>query len=592
MYNKRQIFTAISEQQELLGKDIGRFVDNRSHPFIARQIKLLQQQAEQYGKSSPPGLPYHKFKLYWETGDREQFQQLYFEKRGRLLTFSLLSFLYPNNTDYLTRLEDTIWDICGEPFWCVPAHFMDTEDIDIPFDQYADQLDLFSCETGFALAEALELNRTRLSSKVVQQAELQVTKRIFDPFLDGHTLYRFEKMENNWSSVCGCAIGGAALYLLRDKAALTSILHRVLSCVDVYLNSFGEDGVCIEGVAYWTYGFGFYICFADLLAKKTEGRLDLFSLPKTHAIAKAQQLYYIDGNQTISFSDGSDTETFRIGISTYLKKRYPEVELPELQYAKEILDDSCHRFCLSLRDLLWFDPTLQYGISPNNSQYLPDAQWFISKHNGISLFAKAGHNGESHNHNDCGSFIFYKQNRPILYDLGAGLYTAQYFSSQRYEIFVNSSLSHNVAIVNDQPQIFGKEHTTKNVVCSFTNTCDSFGVDLQDCYSCPALCSYSRKLIHQKDKGIINLCDTFSFTEPGQVTEVFVTKQPIELHDGYAILHDGDVRTKLSFDSELLQAEVLEQQYDNHENKRETAYLLHLISCTKALSVECSIIID
>ena len=51
---------------------------------------------------------------------------------------------------------------------------------------------------------------------------------------------------------------------------------------------------------------------------------------------------------------------------------------------------------------------------------------------GLTLAAKGGHNGESHNHNDVGSFIVAVDGVPAVADAGRPTYTAQTFGPDRY----------------------------------------------------------------------------------------------------------------------------------------------------------------
>lgn len=274
MYQKRELFMALTNAGpvSLWEKELSAFGKERNTPFLSRQLLQLKERGEKYLKTPAPTLPYSLFRLYWEDGSRIHYERNYFERRGRLLVFSLLSLLYPDDSRYLTALNDIIWDICSEAFWCVPAHFIDEREEGIPFEQYALQLDLFSCETASALAETLFFLKDRLDENVVKQARCQVFKRTLDPFLDESRLFRFEVMSNNWCSVCAGALGIAAIYLMEDSRQLSGFLHRTLSCLQVYLDSFGEDGVCVEGIGYWTYGVGFLTCFSDLLEKRTCGR--------------------------------------------------------------------------------------------------------------------------------------------------------------------------------------------------------------------------------------------------------------------------------------------------------------------------------
>ena len=75
---------------------------------------------------------------------------------------------------------------------------------------------------------------------------------------------------------------------------------------------------------------------------------------------------------------------------------------------------------------------------------------------GLFLAAKGGHNAESHNHNDVGSFIVYKDAEPFFIDPAHEAYCAKTFSDQRYEIWNNQSCFHNTPTIGgkDQPAGF------------------------------------------------------------------------------------------------------------------------------------------
>src|SRR5690606_39299190 len=84
----------------------------------------------------------------------------YFEKRRRLNTFAIMVWIDSENKEYREQLHNIIWSICNEYTWCLPAHF--TYDKKTSYSLYSQQneevvIDLFAAETGFALAEILQL---------------------------------------------------------------------------------------------------------------------------------------------------------------------------------------------------------------------------------------------------------------------------------------------------------------------------------------------------------------------------------------------------------------------------------------------------
>lgn len=586
MYNKKEILSALEENINLLSTDnIKEKLAN--NPFIHKQIELLKENGEKYHSDKASTFLYSKYRLFSDTGDRAIYEKDYFHRRSNLMTFSLLSFLYPDNTVYITNLENILWNICSEYSWCLPAHFLDAESNVLDYNMRSCHIDLFACETGLALCETLQINRDKLSKELIAIIESEVTRRILDPFINPDNFYRFEIMSNNWSSVCGGSIGSMAMYLIKDKYKLTNILHKALSCIDIYLKSFGNDGICTEGLSYWTYGFGFFVVFADLLYQKTKGKLDLFTNDKVKSIALSQQLCYICENHVISFADGIPIDTYRIGLTSYLHEKYKEIKIPDMQYAKNIYDDQCYRFCLTLRDFLWISKHTSYGLEETVSRYLEDSQWFISKNTNLSLIAKGGNNGESHNHNDVGSFIYHKNSKPILCDVGAGLYDDDYFSTNRYNNFCTNSSSHNIPIINGNLQEFGQQHRAKNIKSSISDKVDEFSLELQDCYKDTDLTLFTRDIKVAKSLSpTITITDILKFEEESTVTENFISLSPIKLADNRIVFTNGDIISHMEYDHCNIDAKIEETSFVDHFNNVVPAFLVKLTPKQKSKNVE------
>src|SRR5690606_3238301 len=76
--------------------------------------------------------------------------------------------------------------------------------------------------------------------------------------------------------------------------------------------------------------------------------------------------------------------------------------------------------------------------------FYPSCGLFIARDGRFVVAAKAGDNGDSHNHNDVGSVIVYKHGKPLLIDVGVETYTGKTFSPQRYDIWTMQSAYHNL----------------------------------------------------------------------------------------------------------------------------------------------------
>jgi hypothetical protein len=90
--------------------------------------------------------------------------------------------------------------------------------------------------------------------------------------------------------------------------------------------------------------------------------------------------------------------------------------------------------------------------------WLPALQIMAARRGRLYVAMKGGHNGESHNHNDVGSFIVYADGQPLIIDPGVGEYTSQTFSDNRYSIWTMQSAYHNLPQINGTDQRDGKQY--------------------------------------------------------------------------------------------------------------------------------------
>lgn len=527
-------------------------------------IDEIKQKASRNRSSMLPSLPYSLFKRFFEDGDRESFQQLYFNRRSRLTTSALMVFLFKKGED-LIELEDIIWEICNEYSWALPAHM----EIDKPL-----TIDLFAAETSFALAEILYILQDRLSKDIIMRVLEEIEKRVLIPYCTPGKIYPWEDMENNWSAVCASSIGATAIYVERDPIRRKQIMDRVDTTLKAFLRSFKPDGVCLEGLSYWTYGVSFYISYADLLYRYNKDR-SLLCREKFEKIITFQQKCYLGNSYTISFSDSSTDEKYRLGLASFLSHNFKNFETPPLSKHAQYNDDPCYRWCNLLRDLVW---TTKYRTKKSETEmtdfsfFLKDSQWFIHKSKkSFSLAFKGGTNSEPHNHNDIGSFVLLKNDELFLTDLGSGLYTRDYFSEGRYAIFCNSSLSHSVPIINGKEQLAGNQFKACNTKYDKSN--NIIEMDISLAYNIEELSSLTRK-ISISHKTIL-LEDKIDFTgEELHITERFITKiQPIIKRDK-VILYGIDNFLTIQLSDLMISPDIKEFKHINHKGSTETVYAI------------------
>jgi hypothetical protein len=179
-------------------------------------------------------------------------------------------------------------------------------------------------------------------------------------------------------------------------------------------------------------------------------------------------------------------------------------------------------------------------------EYAQNAQWLTKRTARYGFAAKAGHNKEMHNHNDVGSFIFAKDGVQLLVDIGAGAYTRQYFSNERYGIFEPSSRSHSVPIIDGLYQSVGEEYRSVDVKYEK----GSFSMDIAGAYATDKLSSLKREFKLFDDR--VELTDTYSFREVCPVVERIVfTEEPVI--DGAVVKSE---HTSLGFDSDKVEVTI------------------------------------
>ncbi|MFB5673756.1 heparinase II/III family protein [Paenibacillus terreus] len=520
-----------------------------------------------------PELTFGLFTIFEKQGSRLEYESVYFERRRRLNTYALLSLLKPDNKTFARELHEAIWSICNEYTWCLPAHVRSTK--------VSGAIDLFAAETGFTLSELLLLLGERLPLLLRARIREEVETRLLEPYLKGGP-FEWETATHNWSAVCAGSVGAAALLLLDPSEKLTTITAKALGSMSCYLAGFGEDGACLEGVGYWNYGFGYFVYFADLLKRRTESRINLFEHPKVRQIALFQQKCYLHADSTVNFSDSLGRVPVQIGLTHYLSRLYPEMELPPVSIRASYTDDHCSRWAPAFRNIVWFDPEKRDNSWRDADYFLPDAEWIISRysteHGSFGFAAKGGNNDEPHNHNDIGGFILYAGGIALVAELGSGEYTAAYFGEERYSFDCNGSQGHSVPIVDGCYQQKGPGSKARVLQATVHDSEVSFRLDITAAYSAPRLSSLVRELVWRKS-GLpsLKLSDEFNFTSlPGSVVERLVTMCPPVIPEaegaggkgvfGSLLLRGEGSRhaARVVYDTELLKPIVTERVYRDH----------------------------
>ena len=473
-------------------------------------VALLKTAKRAAEVTAIPETTYTRYRMFKTVGERAPYDREHAEKRS-LLRGEVLAAWLGNDDSRIDRINDLIWSICEETTWVGPAH-----------EKSNPYIDLYAAETAADLAYALMLLGDRLPGEIRDRVRNEVNRRIFEPYLARGREFGWNSGRNNWTGVCAGAVGQAFLLLETDVARQAQALEIAVEQLGRFIDiAFEPDGGCLEGIGYWNYGLLHYVCLAEMLRLRTGGEIDLLANPKVKAIAGYPLAVVIARDTYASFSDAHEEASVRPFLAARLAERTGVTGLLTLAG-----DEPGGRLAEALRNLCWWDGQ-RVEMPPIQDAFLPDSGVArlvdAAGAHTIVLAAKAGHNAESHNHNDVGSFIVAVDGIVYLCDPGSGLYNAAYFSPSRYDNVFANSYGHSVPRIGDKLQLTGKKRCG---VMKKTGE-KSIAIDFEKAYGIPFLTQATRCL--EIKNGEVILKDAFVFEgEPLEVEEAFMTWQEVE----------------------------------------------------------------
>ena len=395
----------------------------------AKRTKKLRLEIADYVqeliKGDVPHVSFNGYKAFINTGSRKESEISYFNVRKALSALGLY-LQWEQSKEAIDFFNEVLWSVANEFSWCLAAHI--NYDKDKFMDNQDKNIDLFAAETAQSLSELITIHKEIIDPFIRDFVKKQIENRVFSPFLEQN--WKWERSVNNWCAVCGGSVGMAAL-LLEEGERQKQILDKVDKALVYYLKSFREDGATEEGIGYWAYGFGYYTYYTAMRREIDENyRPAPELLRKLKKIAEFPSLVQISKDIFIPFSDASTDTQIPTGLISYLYKEYG-VTPPICEEITPFDFEHCYRFAHLSRNLWWTSDDIFQNTVEDSSVYFKDLQWLVQRKNKCFLAVKGGNNMEEHNHNDTGSFILAIDGEVILTDLGAGPYTAGYFSEKK-----------------------------------------------------------------------------------------------------------------------------------------------------------------
>lgn len=496
------------------------------------------------------------FMDFTRTGNRVRYENKCFSKRHALDAL-VLAECVENKGRFLDDIINGIFSICEESAWQLPPHnsyIRDTPQLLLP-DSTAPVLDLFACESGAILATTCYLLESRLdtvSPFIAKRIRHELEQRIFTPYLNTHFWWMGNGKEpmNNWTIWCTQNVL-LSVFLCGNAASFQSaVLRKACRSVDYFLAEYGEDGCCDEGAQYYRHAGLCLFNTMEILNAVTGGAFsELYKEPKIRNIASYIYNVHIDDKYYVNFADCSPVAG-RAGVREFLFALRTDNAGMAAFAATDFLAGMPDTLLLPTENNLYYrlqnaftireirnyaassasasETAATAGIDTEVGEtdaaaethsvvsgrpdiYYPSVGIFLVRDDSLCLAVKAGDNGDSHNHNDTGSFTIYKNGRPLFIDVGVESYTKKTFSPQRYEIWTMQSAYHNLPTINGHMQKDGEEYGAKNISYQLSNNTCYIEMDIADAYPAEAgLLSCKRYAALSKGQEIV-IRDTFLF---------------------------------------------------------------------------------
>ncbi len=534
-------------------------------------VRLGNQYIDKAWETIPDSL----FAEYRTNGNRTRYEAASFGVRRQFACLAMAEIMESKGRFLPALRRGLHYFMEQEPWWGIPAHYPKAKP-----ERSVQPVDLFNAETAgmlawtlYMLEDAIDLGESGLCNQVRSEIE----RRFLRPVL--YEKQGWKNNANNWNTWITGNWLETVLICEQDAAEREAAFQGVKQCLRTFLKGYPDDGACEEGVAYWDCaGASFFesLFFMQFAPSEAVLPLDAAQQQKVAAMGRFITTMYIDDLTFVNFSDAQAKYTPNINIlfpygaylrdegmmqlAAYVGQKYHYLEQPSTLFLQSGNYPRLGRELMLLSMLPQFQKTL--AAQPRTEDaFLENAQIMVARNPDWFVAVKGGHNAESHNHNDIGHFIVYHRNKPVVIDLGRDTYTAQSFSSRRFELTNCRSAFHNVPLINGTEQHDGQNFRATNVAHTSAATSSFLQLDIEEAYPAEAqVRTWRRQLTLDRANNQVVLTDSFDVDRTQRPTEIVLITygQPVVQQPGLLLLGNGQVR--LEYDARTLDASVEQVQ--------------------------------
>ena len=504
---------------------------------------------------------------YERSGNRSAYEDEYLKRRYALSVYTILECI-ENSGAYMDKIIDILWLILEETTWCAPAHnnLLSSSDALPGFDGYA--IDHYSAETGAllsfvytAVGERLDSISKNIKPRIVKELRARITDNYLER--DDYWWMGFSGARvNNWNPWVNSNVLAVLPVSARDSDEAAELILKIMKSLDYYIDKYPYDGGCDEGPVYWQQSAVTFMECLYAIYEYSGGKINELLNEKVINMFHYMLTAYIGGGRVITFSDSASTFNIEYGVIYKLAKIMNDKAM--LAFSKDVSEalknDDMINYAMVMRVLdraAANSEMKKLYIEKNTAKcgYIESIQIMTHKlGSGLYIAAKGGHNAESHNHNDVGSFMIYKNNVPFIVDSGKPVYTRDSFGDKRYTIWTNVSEYHNLPTIGGYSQNNGKEYAAENVKYSG----NKFSLDIGRAYENRQDIEAWRREFDFTSENSIKITDEFQLKRAEEICfNLLSAVSPKQCECGLLFSNENEMLS-LSFETDIFDFEVEE----------------------------------
>ena len=520
--------------------------------LLGDKAKHLISAGEKYLDYEWKHIPATSYLAFERTGDRRILEVPQGANRMALSSL-MMAELAEGKGRFIDQIINGVWYFSYSPSWVLSAHLPRQGTKRSLPDPREQMIDLYSCAVGAQLSVSWHFFHEvfdKIDPVISRSIENAVKKQILDSYINpGEYLANRwlgfinipGKVINNWNPWCNADVVLCFLLMEKDPVRLKHALRQSARSVDKFLEFIKSDGACDEGPSYWSHAAGKLYDYLQIMHDASGGKYSLFDNKRIKDMGEFISRAYIKNGWVVNFADADGKKTHPASVIYNYGKAVDSKEM--MDFALYTLGDSnkenfrsprphistdAYRSLESLRFISEMSSNLDQlnarvaggesyqSVMTSLRNEVPASTWypetefcFMRNNSDWYLAAKGGHNFESHNHNDVGSFILNVEGVPVFVDAGVGTYTKLTFSKNRYTIWTMRSEWHNLPVINGVFQQDGPMFKSKNATASSKKSASYFALDIAEAYPEDAEClSWKREYSLKNDA--LTITDTYS----------------------------------------------------------------------------------